>query len=153
MNIDEILSPERACSNLQASSKKKAIELVSEKISLSLPQLKSGHMYRGLIDREKLGTTAIGEGVAIPHCRLDNCQQITGGLFVFNTSIDFSAPDEKGVNIIFALVVPKHESSQHLKTLSALANFFSKPRNRYELLNAGNDQKLYHAALKIGTGQ
>ena len=150
MNIDEILSPERACSNLHASSKKKAIELVSKKISLSLPELRSRQTYRGLIDREKLGTTAIGEGVAIPHCRLDDCQQIIGGLFVFNTSIDFSSPDEKGVNIIFALVVPQHESSQHLTTLAALANFFSKPSNRYQLLSASNDQKLYQAALKIG---
>ena len=150
MNIDEILSPERACSNLHASSKKKAIELVSKKISLSLPELRSRQTYRGLIDREKLGTTAIGEGVAIPHCRLDDCQQIIGGLFVFNTSIDFSSPDEKGVNIIFALVVPQHESSQHLTTLAALANFFSKPTNRYQLLSASNDQKLYQAALKIG---
>ena len=150
MNIDEILSPERARSNLHASSKKKAIELVSKKISLSLPELRSRQIYRGLIDREKLGTTAIGEGVAIPHCRLDDCQQIIGGLFVFNTSIDFSSPDEKGVNIIFALVVPQHESSQHLTTLAALANFFSKPSNRYQLLSASNDQKLYQAALKIG---
>ncbi|MCS5572435.1 MAG: PTS sugar transporter subunit IIA [Pseudomonadales bacterium] len=151
MNIDEILSPDRTCSTLSPSSKKKAIEFVSEKISSSLPTLRLRHIYRGLIEREKLGTTAIGEGVALPHCRLPKCEKIVGGLFVFDDPIDFSAPDERGVNILFTLLVPEHETSEHLKTLSMLAQGFSNPDTRQLLLDARSDEKLYQAALTIGT--
>ena len=150
MNIDEILAPDRTYSNLSASSKKKAIEFGAEIISSSLPNLRHGHIYRGLIEREKLGTTAIGEGVAIPHCRLSKCEKIVGGLFVFDEPIDFSAPDERGVNILFTLLVPEDETTEHLKTLAMLANGFSNPDTRQRLLEAPSDQKLYEVALTIG---
>ena len=149
MNIDQILVPDRTYANLFASSKKKAIELVSKAISSSLPSLTQGHIYRGLIEREKLGTTAIGGGVAIPHCRLSRCNNIVGGLFVFDEGIDFSAPDERNVNILFILLVSEDETSEHLKTLAMLARGFSNPDNRQRLLDAGNNEKLYQAALTI----
>ena len=151
MNIYEILDPKRTYSNLTASSKKKAIEFIAEVISSSLPRLQQGEIYRGLIEREKLGTTAIGEGVAIPHCRLSKCDKIVGGLFVFNEALDFSAPDERGVNIIFSLLVPENETRQHLEALAMIAEGFSNPEKKQQLLEAHNDKKLYEAAIKIGT--
>jgi len=151
MNIDEILAPDRTFGALSVSSKKKAIEFVSEKISESLPQLELGAIYRGLIEREKLGTTAIGEGVAIPHCRLSKCEKIIGGLFVFRDPIDFSAHDERPVNILFTLLVPEAETNEHLKTLSMLAQGFSDDHIRQQLLDADNNEQLYQAALNISS--
>ena len=150
MNIDKILAPERTYSNLSASSKKKAIEFGAEIISSSSPNLRHGQIYRGLIEREKLGTTAIGGGVAIPHCRLSKCEKIVGGLFVFDDPIDFSAPDERGVNILFTLLVPEDETTEHLKTLAMLAKGFSNPDTRQRILDARSNRKLYEAALTIG---
>ena len=150
MNIYEILDLDRTYANLSASSKKKAIELVAEIISSSLNNLKQGDIYRGLIEREKLGTTAIGQGIAIPHCRLSKCDKIVGGLFVFDKALDFSAPDEKGVNILFTLLVPEDENSEHLETLAMLAKGFSNPDTKRQLLDACSNQKLYESALKIG---
>jgi len=150
MKIDEILTPGRTCSNLSASSKKKAIEFISQKISSSDPLLVTGQVYRGLIDREKLGTTAIGEGVAIPHCRLAKCKKTIGGLFVFSDPIDFSAPDDRGVRIVFALVVPEQETNEHLRTLSMLASGFSSVETRQRLMTARSNDELYQAALAIG---
>ena len=153
MKIYEILDPDRTCTNLSASSKKKAIELISEIISSSLPELKQGDIYRGLIEREKLGTTAIGQGIAIPHCRLSKCNRIVGGLFLFDDTLDFSAPDDKGVNILFTLLVPESETSEHLKTLAMLAGGFNKPNTKQQLLEASSDKNLYETALTIGFEQ
>ena len=150
MNIYEILDLDRTYANLSASSKKKAIELIAEIISSSLTNLKQGDIYRGLIEREKLGTTAIGQGIAIPHCRLSKCDKIVGGLFVFDKALDFSAPDEEGVNILFTLLVPEDENSEHLKTLAMLAKGFSNADTKRQLLDACSNQKLYESALKIG---
>ncbi|MBT4161355.1 MAG: PTS transporter subunit EIIA, partial [Gammaproteobacteria bacterium] len=97
MDIESILNPERVFGSLQASSKKRAIELAADKIAASLPEADTGTIYRNLIEREKLGTTAIGHGVAIPHCRLAESETITGGLFVFEEPIDFSAHDDQPV--------------------------------------------------------
>ena len=147
MNIYEILDQGRTYANLSASSKKKAIEFIAEVISLSLPKLTQGEVYRGLIEREKVGTTAIGKGVAIPHCRLSTCDKIIGGLFVFDEALDFSAPDGRGVNILFTLLVPEDETSQHLKTLAMLAKGFSDPDKNQQLLEASSHKNLYETAL------
>ena len=69
MDIDSILVPERTLCSLRASSKKRAFELAAKHINQSVPRLETGDVYRGLIEREKLGSTAVGDGVAIPHCR------------------------------------------------------------------------------------
>lgn len=151
MNIDSILAPDRTRCSLSASSKKRAIESVSEIIAASLPELETGDIYRSLIEREKLGTTAIGEGVAIPHCRLELCESIIGGLFVFDEPVDFSAHDEVPVRILFVLLVPESETTEHLKTLAMLAEGFSNDENRKLILEAGNDDELYQAALVLGT--
>ena len=149
MNIDSILAPERTRCSLPASSKKKAIESVSEIISATLPDLELGTVYRHLIEREKLGTTAIGNGIAIPHCRLPECPSIVGGLFQFNEPLDFSAHDEIPVKVLFVLLVPQSETSNHLKTLATLAEGFSDESVRTQISAASSDAELYHAALKL----
>jgi PTS system nitrogen regulatory IIA component len=150
MNIDSILIPERTAGSLKASSKKRAIELVADLIAKSLPDLKVGDVYRSLIEREKLGTTAIGQGVAIPHCRLD-CESIIGGLFVFDDPIDFTAHDDQPVQIVFVLLVPESETTEHLKTLAMLARRFEQEDYRNALMSAASNTALFKAATQPQT--
>ncbi len=147
MDITSILVPERTVSGLAASSKKRAIELASEHIVSTLPHLDIGTVYRALIEREKLGTTAIGEGVAIPHCRIRNSESIIGGLFVLNEAVDFAAYDDEPVSILFFLLVPEDEESEHLKTLAMLAERFSSKDYRASLLAARDSEALFEAAI------
>jgi PTS system nitrogen regulatory IIA component len=148
MNIASILDPKRTLSSVSVASKKAAIEYAAKHIAQSLPDLEVGDIYRGLVYREKLGTTAIGEGVAIPHCRLENCDSITGGLYVLRDPVDFSAPDDKGVQIMFVLLVPAAETSQHLATLAMLAERFEREDFRESLINADDNNDLYRRALQ-----
>ena len=146
MDIESILAPGRTTCSLEAGSKKRAIELAAEYIAGSLPGSNVANLYRGLLDRERLGSTAIGHGVAIPHCRLEECDEIVGALFVFSDPIEFAAPDDDPVRIMFVLLVPANETDKHLAALAMLAERFDVPSYRESLITAGNDKELYERA-------
>ena len=147
MDIESILVPERTICSLRASSKKRAFELAAKHINRSVTHLETGDVYRGLIEREKLGSTAVGDGIAIPHCRLEGCDSITGSLFVFEEPIDFLAHDDEPVNIMFVLLVPASETTEHLATLAMLAERFQIEEYRKDLIAAKNNAELYEHAL------
>ena len=149
MNIDSILVPERTVCGLNASSKKRAIELAAEHIGSTLPHLNVGDVYRGLIEREKLGSTAIGKGVAIPHCRLDSCESIIGSLFLLDEAIDFGAHDDEYVNVMFVLLVPESETTEHLAALAMLAEYFAEEAYRFSLAEAETDAELFTRAIQV----
>ena len=151
MDIDSILVPERTICSLRASSKKRAFELAAKHINRSVPHLGTGDIYRGLLEREKLGSTAIGDSIAIPHCRLAGCDSITGSLFVLEHPIDFLAHDDKHVSIMFVLLVPASETSEHLATLGMLAEHFQFKTYREDLITAKDNEELYKRALSTPT--
>ena len=151
MNIDSILVPERTICSLRANSKKRAFELAAKYINRSVPHLETGDVYRGLLEREKLGTTAVGNGIAIPHCRLEGCDSITGSLFVLEDPIDFMAHDEEPISIMFVLLVPASEITEHLATLGMLAARFQVKNYRKGLITAKNNEELYKRALSVPT--
>ena len=107
MNINSILSPERTFCNIETRSKKTAIEKAAVLIAGTLPSLDANDIYSKLIAREKLGPTALGQGIALPHCRIEGCNNIVGALFTINTPIDFGALDDQLVNIMFVLLPRK----------------------------------------------
>ena len=151
MNIDSILVPERTICSLRASSKKRAFELAAKHINRSVPHLETGDVYRGLIEREKLGSTAVGDGIAIPHCRLEGCDSITGSLFVLQDPVDFLAHDDEPVSIMFVLLVPAFETTEHLATLGMLAERFQIKTYRKDLITATDNEELYQRALSTPT--
>jgi PTS system nitrogen regulatory IIA component len=128
------------------SSKKRVLENIAQLISDDLPTLDSGALFKNLIAREKLGSTAIGEGIAIPHCRMSLCEQITGALIRLQEPIDFDAADEQPVDLLFVLLVPEQACDEHLQTLAELAGLFSREDFRQALRAAGDSQQLYEAA-------
>ena len=147
MDIDSILVPERTICSLRASSKKRAFELAAKHINRSVPHLETGDVYRGLIEREKLGSTAVGDGIAIPHCRLEGCDSITGSLFVLEDPVDFLAHDDEPVRIMFVLLVPASETTEHLATLGMLAERLQVKTYRKNLITAKDNEELYKRAL------
>jgi PTS system nitrogen regulatory IIA component len=149
VNIESILSLDRTYANIQVGSKKRALEEVARLIALSNVELKPEEIYSSLIAREKLGTTAIGEGIAIPHCRLAGCSEIIGALFSLREPIDFQAFDNKPVNVLFVILVPPAEVEDHLEALSLLASRFELPHYRQALSCAADDQALFTRAITL----
>ena len=147
MNIESILSLSRTHANIQANSKKRAIEEAAKLIAASMEGLDAEEIYNSLIAREKLGTTAIGHGIAIPHCRLSSCQEIVGSLISIQDPVDFEAFDDQGVNLMFVMLVPSEEVEEHLQALAMLAERFETKSYRDLLSAAENHQALFEGAI------
>lgn len=125
MNIADLLSEDRIDCHGGATSKKRALEMLSESIAASTPGLTQGQIFDSLIARERLGSTGLGHGVAIPHGRLPGAEKAVAALLRLDEAIDYDAPDRKPVDLLFALVVPEACTEEHLKILATLAEMFA----------------------------
>jgi len=106
MRLDTILTPERCFCKLPGVSKKRFLSSISERIAEQTGSLSADHIYSALLAREQLGSTGIGNGIAIPHCRVPACKSITGALVTLNEGIDFDAIDSRSVDLLFVLISP-----------------------------------------------
>lgn len=147
MLISELLTPSRTLCALEGGSKKRVLEIAAQHIAEQHTELTADEIFSGLINRERLGSTGIGEGVAIPHCRLNEYQQPIGLLIQLQQPIDFDAIDNSPVDLLFILLVPAEACDQHLQTLGNLAELFSQPQFRERLRHAETDNALYTAAI------
>ena len=105
MNIEDILTVDRTFCRIEASSRKRALEKISNCLAEDNRSFDSDILFQSLIAREKIGSTAIGHGIAIPHCRMKKCSQVLGGLFTLAEPIDFDSPDRSKINLLFVLIV------------------------------------------------
>lgn len=126
LTIDNILAPELTLCRVAASSKKRALEFIAEQINQQDNTLSETQIFNNLISRERLGSTGIGQGIAIPHCRLEGLDHVVGVLMTLEESVEFDAIDNQPVDLIFALIVPKEATSEHLELLSQLAEKFNE---------------------------
>jgi len=147
MQINELLTPSRALCALEGGSKKRTLEIISQHIAEQQPEMDNEEIFSGLINRERLGSTGIGDGVAIPHCRLSDCHQALGMLIQLETPIEYDAIDGNPVDLLFVLLVPEEACDQHLQTLGNLAELFSQERFRERLRSAESNHSLYTAAV------
>ena len=119
----------QALSKQSLLSKKRVFERAAEAMGGAL-NLSSETIYRALLAREKLGSTAIGEGIAIPHCRINECSEAAGCLVTLQEPIDYGSADGQDVDVIFVLLVPEEATEAHLKLLGALGRSFSNAEVR-----------------------
>ena len=147
MDIKDILTLERTLNGLNCNSKKKAIEGAVAWLAEAVPIFEATTLFHALIGREKLGSTGFGNGIALPHCRLASCYQVTGALIKLANPVDFDAVDQQPVDIMFFLLVPEHATSKHLQVLSTLAKQFGKASYREKLRAAESTEQLFQAAI------
>ncbi len=145
-SISDILTLERTQLGAQCSSKKRVIQHVADFLADKIIDAQSDDIYERLINREKLGSTGIGEGIAIPHSRLSECEDTLGALFVLESPVDFDSIDRSPVDIVFVLLVPAEATEQHLQTLSMLAQKFNQESFRDRLRQATTSNELFQIA-------
>jgi PTS system nitrogen regulatory IIA component len=145
MSTPNHLAPERllALRSETVHSKKRLFEQAAASISAEF-DLDQESVYRSLLAREKLGSTAVGHGVAIPHSRMSGCSEPLGCLILLSEGIDFGAPDGADVEIAFILLVPEAATQDHLDLLASLANAFSDAdmRDRLKKADSAGDARL-----------
>jgi PTS system nitrogen regulatory IIA component len=154
MRIEEILSPQRVSVGLSCKTKKRLLELMSALLGAGEPTVDVNAAFQSLFERERLGSTGIGEGVALPHGRLKGLKKAVGAFATLESAMDYEAIDRKPVNMAFALLVPEEANEEHLRLLAALAELFHKKELREQLLAAKTPEELYRrlAASSRGGG-
>lgn len=148
MQLSDLITPQRIRCNLDAQSKKRALEQLSELISQDQDTITSTQVFDSLLSRERLGGTGVGHGVAIPHGRLRNSQQTLGAFIKLARGIDYDAADKQPVDLLFALLVPEESTEEHLQLLAQLAAMFSDQGIREKLRHAETTEDIHELLLE-----
>jgi len=144
MLVKEIITLDKIACNVSASSKKRLLELSSDLLAKDQPSLNPHDIFESFIAREKLGSTALGQGVALPHGRMNLTKKTIGAFLQLKQGTDFDADDRQPVDLVFAMLVPQESTDEHLTLLSQLAKKFSNESFKADLRNAKNSQEIYH---------
>lgn len=125
MQINALLNESRIACRQDSSSKKRSLELLSQLLSAALPAYSEGELFDSLVARERLGSTGLGHGVALPHGRLKGLEAPLGALVTLAEGVDYDSMDQQPVDLLFALLVPEESTEEHLQILARLAAMFS----------------------------
>ena len=148
MELAEIITPDRVFGDVTGESKKKVLETAAGLIAQQCPELDANELFDKLISREKLGSTGLGQGIAIPHCRASHCSKVIGTFLKLASSVDFDSLDHQPVDMLFVLLVPQDAEEEHLNVLSKVAQLFNDEQRRTVLRNAQNTHLLYQELVK-----
>lgn len=143
MKLSEILSADRVSSGTPVTSKKKALEELSNLLAKGAATLTPAEVFNSLTGREKLGSTGLGHGVAIPHGRMAGVETSIGAFMRLKHPVDYDSHDGNAVDLVFGLLVPQQATEAHLKHLAAIAEMFSDEAFCARLRAAGDDKTLY----------
>jgi len=143
MNISDILSPECVLLNLDCHSKKDALDTLAKTIAGSDAATGQTEVFDCLCARERLGSTGLGNGIAIPHGRLKNGKKTIAAFLQLDDAIDYDAVDKAPVDLLFALIVPEDSTDEHLQTLAKLAEMFSNKDIVSQLRQSGSSTEIF----------
>jgi len=143
MLIKEILTLSRVETGVNLLSKKAVLEHLSEMLGSDCDELTNMEIFEGLLSRERLGSTGLGNGIAIPHGRMAGITETQGAFLKLQEGVDFDAVDNKPVDMFFALLVPEESTDEHLQILSRLAKMYSDDEYLENLRNQNNPETIY----------
>jgi len=133
IDIAELLTVERISCNADIASKKRAFERLAEILAAGGAAYDEREIFDALNGRERLGSTGLGHGVALPHGRMEALQQPLAAVLTLASGVDFDAPDDQPVSLLFGLLMPQDCNEQHLQILATLAGMFSDTALRERL--------------------
>ena len=143
MKISEILTKENIIKDLKSFDKESVLEELSNflKDRGEIPNKKN--LLLSLIEREKLGSTGIGENVAIPHAKIRDIDKIITVFARSQIGVEFESLDQKPVNFIYLILAPENSTGQHLKALARISRLFKNPSLRESVLSANGIDQIY----------
>lgn len=142
MSLEAILSLDAIISSLKATSKKQLFQELAQMAS-SIWGLEERRVFESLLERERLGATCVGDGVAIPHARLPDLDEVHGVFARLSSPVDFDAPDEEPVDLVFLLLAPESANAAHLKALAKISRTLKRPDLRANLRGAVGEHAIY----------
>ena len=125
VTLDQILAPERVRSGVPAASRKRTLQVLGEVLAGAEPEISAQAVFDRLVARERLGSTGLGEGCAVPHARVPGLGRTLAAFLRLRRGVDFDAPDHEPVDLVFGLLVPDESTDEHLQALAAIARILS----------------------------
>jgi PTS system nitrogen regulatory IIA component len=145
MEIKDILHPDCTLCAVQGTSKKRVLELISQIANQYLMDIDQATILSSLTCREKMGSTGIGNGIALPHGRLQDLENVIAIVVTSEKPINYDAIDNVPVDIFFAILVPENKASEHLGTLSSIARKLNNKETLSRMRKAKSDKELFEA--------
>ena len=145
MKLTEILLRDACIVDMQAKTKKEALRELAASLAGASEGLQADSLLDMLLERERLGTTAMGDGIAIPHARVESLGRLLASFGRSRLGVDFDSVDGKRTHLFFLLVAPGTEGNTHLLTLARLSRFLAKPDFRSKLLEVEEVEDLFRA--------
>lgn len=147
MSLEEIINPDNVLCNAHARSKKHCLEILSELLVRSYPDIPNEDIFNRLIERERLGCTSLDEGVAFPHCRVEGLEGNSAALIKLSDPVDFDAADDEPVDLVFGLMVPAEIDEKQHADVSMIAELLGDRELRERLRAAKTSSELFNALL------
>jgi nitrogen PTS system EIIA component len=135
MDIGDLLAPQGVVLRGGASSKRQALHAVAEAAAQALG-MDEGRVFDALLEREALGSTGLGSGVAVPHARLPGIERVTGVFVRLDTPVAYESVDDRPVDLMFALFAPPRDGAEHLRALAAVSRALRSSELREQLRQA-----------------
>ncbi|XQW84579.1 PTS IIA-like nitrogen regulatory protein PtsN [Thalassotalea piscium] len=143
MKLLELLNLDCTLCAVQATSKKRILELICDTASAELEDFSTYELLTSLMAREKMGSTGIGNGIAIPHGRLINSEKAVAIVATSEEPIEFDAIDSRPVDIFIALFVPEQQCEEHLATLQNIAKLFTDKQLCKQIRKSTTSQEIF----------
>lgn len=152
MNLETLISSDAVIQNHDIKSKKRALEVLAGQLAAAKNKttqdpeaiINPMDIFQLLTEREKLGSTSLGHGVALPHTRSELTDHAIGAFLKLDQGIDFDSPDHQPTDLVFALMVPEHYTDEHLKILAYLATLFNDEAFCRALRQSTDNQEIYN---------
>ncbi len=144
MTLQDILTLDCTQCAVPVQSKKRLLEQICLLAAKQLGTASSTDLLDSLLNREKMGSTGIGNGIAIPHGRLNNTDKAIAVFLTTQQAIDFDAIDNKPVDIFICLFVPENSTQEHLDTLQSIAKLFSNRKTAKQVRKCTNQQEMFN---------
>jgi len=147
MLLEQIIKPDSVLCNAQARSKKHCLEILSELLVRSAPEINSEDIFERLVERERLGCTSLDHGVAFPHCRVEGLDTTIAALIRLSEPVDFDSPDGELVDLVFGLMVPKEINESHQANICSIADLLGDQTLRQKMRDATTSNELYDSLI------
>ena len=151
MNISDLLAPDAVFASLKVQSKKQLLQELAARAAL-ITRIPERRILETLVERERLGTTGVGQGIAIPHGRLADIKKIAGLFARLETPIDYDAVDNQPVDLVFLLLAPEGAGADHLKALARASRLLRNQAATEKLRAAKTPEALYAILTEPTTG-
>lgn len=141
---EDLLQLDQISLSNAAASKKRTLEVIAELLAAGTNTPSAEAIYEKLLDRERLGSTGMSHGIALPHARIKGISKPTGAFLQLAKGVDFDALDDKPVDLLFGLMVPEQATEAHLELLAGLAELFNNPQLCAQVRQATSAEQILH---------